>query len=77
MPTAQAPQTAGGPLRVGASLSTKLALELPHPVADEANGRQRGGVGSRPQLFVDEKPGQLKADRRNGSQRTKIAGEGD
>ena len=79
MPTAQAPQTAGGPLRVGASLSTKLAFELPYPVADEANCRQGGGVGvgSRPQLFVDDKPGQLKADGRNGGQRTKIADEGD
>ena len=37
MPTAQAPQTAGGPLRVGVSLTAKLALDLPHLVADEAN----------------------------------------
>ena len=39
------PRRRGGPLRVGASLTTKLALELPYPVADEANCRQGGGVG--------------------------------
>ena len=77
MPTAQAPQTAGGPLRVGASLTTKLALELPYPVADEANCRQGGGVGvgSRPQPFVNKKPGKLKADGRNRGQRTEVADE--
>ena len=79
MPTAQATQAAVGQLRAGASLTTKLALELPHPVADKATCRQGCGigVGSWPQLFVDKKPGELKADGRNRGQRTKIANERD
>ena len=79
MPTAQATQTAEGPLRAGASLSTKLVLELPHPAAHKATCRQGGGVGvgSRPQPFVDKQPGKLKADGRNRGQRTKIANERD
>ena len=79
MPTAQATQAAEGPLRAGASLSTKLVLELPHPAAHKAASRQGCGVGvgSRPQPFVDKQPGKLKADRHNRGQRTKIANERD
>ena len=79
MPTAQATQTAEGPLRAGVSLTTKLALELPHPAAHKATCRQGGGVGvgSRPQPFVNKQPGKLKADGRNRGQRTKSANERD
>lgn len=79
MPATQATPTAEGPLRAGVSLTIKLALDSPHPAAHEAISRQGGGVsvGSRPQLFVKEQPGKLKADGRNRGQRTEIANERD